>query len=104
GLGGKGDLAGIGNGESARIGWYRREIFQRTFRREGDEFGTEAVLDEGDEPAVLGPAEIIDRSVHTRASEVLCALLPVMGEDEVVRRGAVFAAANESHLLAIRGD
>src|SRR5260370_1402166 len=57
----------------------------------------EAILDKGEQPAVLGPAEVKDGPVHANSSEVLHALFAVMGKHKVVRRRAVLAATDEGH-------
>ncbi len=64
----------------------------------------EAIFHQGEQPAVLGPAEVKDRPVHASAAEILRPFFATPAKDEIVRRGAVFAAGDEHHPLAIRRD
>src|SRR5260221_7657001 len=86
------------------MGRYRGEIFQRAFGCESEELRVKSILHNGEQSAVLGPAEVKDWPVDARASEVLSALFAVTGKDEVVGRWAVFTAAYKGHPLAIGGD
>src|SRR5207302_2653683 len=74
------------------------------FRAESDELRVKAIFHESKQSAVLGPAKVKDRPVHTGTAEILSGSFAMPSEDKVVRRGAVFAAANERHPLAVRRD
>ena len=64
----------------------------------------EAIFRKSEQIAVHGPTKVKDRPVHTSAAEILSGFFARPSEDQVVRRGAVFAATDKCHPFAIRRD
>src|SRR5256885_10881989 len=64
----------------------------------------EAIFRKSEQIAVHGPTKVKDRPVHTSAAEILSGFFARPSEDQVVRRGTVFAATDKCHPFAIRSD